>query len=300
MKFLIVGANGQLGSEYLRQCKELRYKSIGLTHQNIEISDINKTYDVLDKYDFDVIINTAAYHAKKAYADTNPNKFYEVNVFGPYYLAKYAAERNKILIHFSTDYVFSGNEVDNNYSFVEEDLPLPANLYAASKLAGENIIRTICEKHLIFRVASIYGVNGCRAKDEGNFPLMVINKLSKNENMTIVDDIIMSPTSTKSIVLKSIEILNSNSFGLFHLAGSGKATWFEFALKIAEYYNLPKELLLKSNTTNYKQEIRRGKNTSLKNNNLIKEGFSDLPSWQESLFEFINEYKTLIKEKEKL
>ena len=289
MRLLIIGANGQLGSDFVRYQNQLGYEAIALMRKDIDISIKESVYEALNKYDFDIIINTAAYHGKNAYNDDLPQKHYAINAFGAYYLANYTKEKNKILVHISTDYVFSGNSLSSNKSFCEQDLPKPANLYATSKLAGEHLIQMVWDKYFIFRVASLYGHKGCSAKNSSNFVEMVINKLSKGEKMQIVDDIFMSPTSTKSVVFKTLEVIKTDKYGLYHLAGAGSCSWYEFACEIAKTMDLPLELITPSNTNQIKQEVERGKNTSLTNKNLIDNGFEDLPHWKDNLIEYIKE-----------
>lgn len=286
MKLAIIGSRGQLGSDYIRYQNELGYEAIGLTSAEIDISSRDSVFAAFRGCKCDFIVNTAAYHGYEAYKDTAPQKYYEVNVFGPLYLAECAKDLNAGLVHFSTDYVFSGN-LETDKGFDETDLPIPANLYAASKLAGENIIRAAYDRFLIFRVASLYGHSGCRAKNNSNFVEGVIQKLDRELPVEVVGDIRMSPTSTRSVVVKSIEILREGAYDLYHLAGSGSASWYEFALEIAEAFGKG-QLVVKSNSDNIPQNIHRGKNTTLRNQKLVHHGFSDMPNWKESLREYLD------------
>ena len=132
-------------------------------------------------YEFDAIINTSAYHGNKAYEDESPQKHFDINSFGPFYLARYCAKRKIILVHFSTDYVFSGNKSQPDYLFNENDRAIPTTLYGASKLAGETLIQSIPGKNIILRIASVFGRKGCKAKGYDNFVEMIIRKYSTKE-----------------------------------------------------------------------------------------------------------------------
>lgn len=289
MKLLVIGYDGQLGYDFLDYSTRLGYEVVGINEQDCDISQRKEVFNKLSQLDFDIIVNTAAYHGYKAYKDISPSRFYQVNTFGPYYLSEFAKENDKTLVHFSTDYVFSGNSVSSEYSFTEDDKPMPANLYASSKLAGENIIPLILNKHYIIRIASIYGHKGCKAKNNSNFVEMVISKLIKKESLNIVDDIIMSPTSTKSIVNWTLKILEKENYGLYHLAGSGKCSWFEFAKEICGYMGYNSDLIIQSSTKKVKQEIHRGKNTSLRNNKMIDKDIENLQNWKINLHEYLDE-----------
>jgi len=289
MKLLVLGANGQLGSDFIHYADQLGYETVGLTHEDVEVTNREQLFEVLSRMGFDAIINTTAYQGPKAYRDSSPAASYDVNAYAPYHLAEFAAENNKVLVHIGTDFVFSGCTPPEAHAFTEQDLPQPANLYAASKLAGEALIPLATESYFVFRLASLYGATGSRAKGHSNFVKMVVNKLSNKEPVRIVDDIRSSPTSAKSVVFKIAEVIETEKYGLYHLAGSGSCTWYEFAVEIASQLELPVDLIERSSTREVTQEVKRGNNTSLRNQRLIDEGFEDLAPWQENLREYLRE-----------
>lgn len=289
MKLLVIGVDGQLGGDFARLAGELGCQTVEPIGGRFDVADETAIAAALDAVEFDVIVNTSAYHGHRAYEDTSPERHLAVNAQGPYYLARYAERREKALLHFSTDYVFSGREPAVGEGFRESDRPAPTNLYGASKLAGETLVGIPNARVLICRVASLYGRRGCKAKGGQNFVETVIAKLSRGERMQVVDDIVMSPTSTASVVRKSIELLAAGKSGLFHLAGSGSCSWYELAVEIASCQGLPVELVARSSTENVVQEIQRGKNTALSNSRLIEEGLADLPPWRASLREYLAE-----------
>ncbi len=289
MRLLIIGGNGQLGSDFNRYAPLLKYEVCNLTHEDVEITNRDSVFNTLNTLNFDVIINTATYHGQKAYEDKTPDNSYAVNMFGPFYLAQYAQEHGKKFVHFSTDYVYSGNVDCPEGGFSEEDLPIPGNIYGTSKLAGEHLVGITCEQSLIIRVASLYGYNGCRAKNNSNFVEMMMAKMRNHENIKVVDDIFMSPTSTKSIVQWTVKLLENNQTGLYHLAGSGGCSWYDLTIAIAKFLNYPENLIERSSTRHIQQEVKRGNNTALHNKKLQKTLGSNLPHWQECLHEYLTE-----------
>ena len=270
MKLIILGKDGQLGSDFIKYGKDYGYETIGLSHKEIEVSDANSINSALSKYNFDGIINTTAYHGVNAYSDLNPIKHYSVNAYGPYFLAQYAEKHKKYFVHYSTDYVFSGNNKSIGYYFSEYDLPIPANLYAASKYAGENLIQITSAKYLICRVASIYGENGCKAKGFDNFVEMIIRKYQNGEILRIVDDIQSSPTSTIAIIKTTLKLIKLNCIGLYHISGQGSCSWYEFAKQIFSNMGYSMNKLERVTTKEVKQEIKRGCNTSLQSKKLLE------------------------------
>lgn len=285
----MIGATGQLAQDYIHFAPELGVEVEAVDFPEIDITKPSTIANTLDDRRFDALINTAAYHGYEAYKDKRPEMYYAVNVFGPFNLAEYAKKRDVKLVHFSTDYVFSGNPFAPREGFTEEDHPIPVNLYAASKLAGEQIIPVVWSKHFIFRIASLYGFAGCKAKNRSNFVEMVIAKLSSEEPMQVVDDIHMSPVSTRAVVYKSMEVIQSEKFGLYHLAGAGQCTWYTFAAEIARLSGLRTDILSPSTSQHVEQDIVRGENTAMRNQRLVESGFKDLHPWQSHLEVYLEE-----------
>lgn len=289
MKLLVVGCSGQLGSDYLKIGPALGHEVGGLDYPELDLGDPQGIHRILSGRDFDVLINTAAYHGPEAYRDPSPDLFFSINVFGPFHLSRFAMERDASFITFSTDYVFSGNADPGREGFSESDRPIPANLYAASKLAGENLTRADNPRAYVFRVASLYGPKGCKAKAGSNFVEMVITKLSSGQSLEVVDDIRMSPTSTCAVVKKSLQVVEEERSGLYHLAGSGSCTWYEFASEIAEAMGFDPALVNRATTKTVHQELRRGRNTALRNDELLAGGFGDLPHWRQHLLSYLED-----------
>src|SRR5581483_3499946 len=112
--------------------------------------------------------------------------------------------------------------------YTEDDRPGPVNVYGASKVAGEDLICAYCERHYIVRVASLFGRVGCRAKGHSNFVKMVLDKVQRGEPLMVVEDQIMSPTWTRSVAARTLDLLEAGAgFGLYHMAGSGACSWYE-------------------------------------------------------------------------
>jgi len=287
MKLVIIGSDGQIGFEFVEKAKKYNYEVIPLTHKQIEVSEENSIIQVLDDYEFDAIINTSAYHANKAYEDKNPKKHFDVNVFGPFYLARYCEKRDKIFVHFSTDYVFSGNKSRSDYFFNENDKPIPSNLYGASKFSGEVLIQSIPGKNIILRISSVYGYKGCKAKGYDNFVEMIIRKYESGETLEVVKDIFMTTTSAELVVDTTIKLVKNNNCGLFHLVGNDNCSWFDFAKEIFNLMNFSDDKLLPTESAKTKQIIDRGKNTSLSNNKIKKLGI-EIDHWKFYLKQYIN------------
>jgi len=225
MRIVVIGSTGQLGTDLVKVLKN-DHEVIGLTHRDIEVSDYNSCL-ILKEHKPDVIVNTAAFH-KTDQCEDEPLKAFQVNALGAKNVTTISREIGAITVYISTDYVFDGSK-DSPY--IENDTPNPINTYGISKLAGELYTKQN-PKHYIFRVASLFGMAGASGKG-GNFVETMITKAKKNESISVVDDMWMSPTYTKdaaSIIKKVLEL--KLPFGIYHATNKGYCTWFQFAEEI--------------------------------------------------------------------
>ena len=226
MRITIIGSNGQLGRDLVRVFKGYDLKP--LTHEDVEITDFPQLKNVIEEYIPDVIINTAAFHNVPE-CEKKPEKAFLVNSIGVKNLADLCRINNIILIHISTDYIFDGKK---NSPYHEEDIPNPLNVYGISKLAGEFLAKRV-EKHYIIRVASLFGVSGCRAKGGGNFVKTMINFAKTKKAVQVTSNIVCSPTYTLDAAIRIKEILEKKlPYGIYHVTNSGSCSWYEFAVEI--------------------------------------------------------------------
>ncbi|MCP2518858.1 dTDP-4-dehydrorhamnose reductase [Candidatus Aminicenantes bacterium AC-335-A11] len=226
MKVLIIGSNGQLGNDLVRVFD--RDDLYPLTHQEIEITDFSRTKNIIEKFMPEVIINTAAFHNVPE-CEKKPERAFLVNSIGVKNLADICRANNITLVYISTDYVFDGKK---NSPYNEDDTPNPLNVYGISKLAGEFLAKRT-EKHYIIRVASLFGVSGCRAKGGGNFVKTMLNFAKTKESIQVTSNIICSPTYTLDAAKKIREILDEGfPYGIYHVTNSGSCSWYEFAVEI--------------------------------------------------------------------
>jgi len=278
MKIAIIGSTGQLGTDLMKALQD-GYEVLGLTHKDIEVTDYNSCL-VLKEHRPDVIINTAAFH-KTDLCEDDPIRTFSVNAIGSRNIASISNEIKATTIFISTDYVFDGYK---NEPYAETDTPNPINTYGISKLAGEFYTRQN-EKHYIMRVASLFGVAGASGKG-GNFVETMIAKAKKNETITVVDDMWMSPTYTKDAANIIKKILNARlSFGTYHGANGGYCTWFQFAKEIFKLTGLDASLTpIKTNQLGSK--AKRPTFSALRSIELAKYGIQ-VREWREALRDYL-------------
>ncbi len=231
MKVLILGANGQLGSDLLRLCQS-RSGDTGLVplyRDDLDVANLESIPKVLKNYTFDVLINCTGYH-KTDEVELHATEAILINAHAVRALGQACKSAGVRFVHVSTDYVFGG---DKARPYVETDCPNPLNVYGASKLLGENLgLREYPDSTLILRVASLFGIAGASGKG-GNFVETMLRVGKEKGQLRVVNDIKMSPTSTADaarIILFLVE--KAAPAGIYHVVNSGQATWFEFAREI--------------------------------------------------------------------
>ena len=227
------------------------------------------------------MINTAAYHNVPK-CESNPLLAFKINGLGSLNLAKLSSEIGFKLVHFSTDYVFDGQK---NKPYLEEDKPNPLNIYAATKLSGENFIQNYCEKYFVIRISGIYGKVPCRAKGD-NFVSNMIKFSKEKPEVRVVDDEVLTPTPTYHIALNIIELMETENFGLYHMTCEGECSWYEFAKTIFETINI-KTPLYNASVKDFPSNVKRPFYSVLENSKLKEIKLNRMPHWQNGLREFL-------------
>lgn len=216
---LITGGNGMLATDLHI---ELEKENCKITSIDLEELDICNEKAVHGKFAIlkpKIVINCAAFTAVDK-CETDP-KAYEVNGTALKYLAE-ASVNNKVkLIHFSTDYIFSGEfkkPIPENWN------PSPINKYGEGKLAGENqILNTHRLSYAIFRVQWLYGRNG------NNFVDTMLKLSKEKKEINVVNDQIGRPTSTSYLAQLVVAALKENLTGVYHLGPSNYCSWYDLA-----------------------------------------------------------------------
>lgn len=276
MNVVVIGANGQLGMDVLQAFADIA--PTGLTHEQIEISDIDSVSTVLSRLKPTLVINTAAYH-KVDDCEKYPEKAFAVNATGALNLAKVSESHGFDLLHVSTDYVFDGRK---QAPYVETDLPRPLNVYAASKLAGEHFVLAYSSRSFVVRSSGLYGQNKCRAKGGRNFIDTMLFLASQGKDINVVNDEILTPTYTFHLAKQIRELANLRQYGLYHVTNNGSCSWFEFAREIFKCANLSPNLQPTS-AAQFPSAVKRPSYSVLDNAALRSVGADLMPHWTESL-----------------
>jgi dTDP-4-dehydrorhamnose reductase len=256
------------------------FESIGLLHKDLDVCDPASCRKLAELKPA-AVINTAAFHKTDSCED-DPAKAFNVNAVGAYNVSRVCAEIGATHVFISTDYVFSGSK---GAPYDEEDTPSPVNVYGTSKLAGERLTATYSQRHYIVRSSSLYGRAGASGKG-GNFIETILKKASAGEEITVVDDVVMSPTSTRDLARVVCSMLRRGlPFGVYHVANSGSCSWWEFAKQIVTDAGLETEVK-RTNSSEYPRKAKRPQVSALATVRLAEFGIS-VPSWQDALADYI-------------
>jgi len=232
VKILLFGANGQVGWELQRSLCCLGELLVFDRHTaNFEQPD--KLRDIIRRQRPSHIVNAAAYTAVDK-AETEQEEAHRINTEAVDLLAHEAKRLNAMLIHYSTDYVFDGNKSN---SYLEDDATKPINVYGKTKLKGEEAIQDSGCDYLIFRTSWVYSTHG------SNFAKTILGLAQEREMLNIVHDQHGVPTSAQLIsevtalcMHRLMYDKNPDALGseVYHLAPSGKTTWYGFAKYLLE------------------------------------------------------------------
>jgi dTDP-4-dehydrorhamnose reductase len=230
MRIVIVGSNGQLGSDLVRVLQERHQNFVALSRSDLDITERLGLSDRLGKHHPDVIINCSVYHPVDE-CETNPERSFAVNAIAVRDLALAAKDLHASVVHFSSDYVFDGEQ---GRPYCEEDTLKPLSVFGASKVAGEQLLRAVLPNHFMIRTSGLYGLTGSRVK-RGNFVETMLRLGRETGKVRVVNDVRMAQTSTQNLAKQAVALIHTKNYGTYHAVDHGDYSWCEFARKIFEY-----------------------------------------------------------------
>jgi dTDP-4-dehydrorhamnose reductase len=284
MKVLVIGANGQLGTDVVQAFVDNGDDVCAASHADIEISEVDSVRQKLFGVNPELIVNTAAMHNVDS-CEREPDRAYAINALGPRNLAIVAGQTGSVLMHVSTDYVFDGCK---GLPYHELDLPRPLNVYGNTKLAGEYYIRTGVEKHFVLRTSALYGKAPCRGKGGRNFVELMLKLAGEGREIRVVDEEVVSPTPTDELARQIVGLSRSKSYGLYHATAEGSCSWFEFARTIFAVSNVRADLRIAS-PGEFPAKVARPQCSVLQNRALTQEGLNVFGAWQAGLLRYLRE-----------
>jgi dTDP-4-dehydrorhamnose reductase len=280
-KILVLGKSGQLGEAISRHEGPWEYTYMGRDDLDLEKRDSIK--EILVNREFDVLINSAAYTAVDE-AEKDRDRAWMINAAAPEEMAEVCTEKNALLIHISTDYVFGKN---SNRPLEENDQLDPINHYGATKLLGENSIRKTTKNHIIIRTSWLYGLSG------KNFPKTMLSLAEKRKELKVVYDQIGNPTFADDLAVAIREIIEKydpdRHPGTYHFSNEGVCSWYDFALSVFDFHG--KKIEVEPVTSEAFPTKAERPPFSVLNKKKIKDTFGmKIRHWREALADFSENY----------
>ncbi len=286
MRILLLGNTGQLGWELERTLAPLG-EVIPLDYPALDLADEGQVRLLVRRVAPQVIVNATAYTAVDR-AETESDLAYAVNARAPQLLAEEAQAIGAALIHFSTDYVFDGVK---GAPYVETDLPNPLGVYGASKLAGEQAIQQVGGVYLILRAAWVYSTR------RESFVTKVLQWARQQRALRIVADQVSNPTWARALAEITAQLLAQGGLqvvpwlaeraGLYHLAGDGYASRYEWAQAILRLDPHPEEQIVEAVepalTTDFPTPAHRPLFSALNCDKFMDTFGLRLPDWRNAL-----------------
>lgn len=276
MKYLIVGAKGQLGQELQHLLSNQHVEFVAFDADELDITNREQVFETLQSINPDVVLDAAAYTAVDAAEDEGKELNWLVNAEGTKNLADAVANIDSILVYVSTDYVFDGTK-DGEY--LESDVTHPMNEYGKAKLAGEEAVLNSGAKAYIVRTSWVFGEYG------NNFVFTMQKLAQKLDKLTVVDDQLGRPTWTKTLAQFMMHLISVEAdYGIYHLSNDGEATWYEFAKEILK----DEDVVVEPVTSDaFPQKAYRPKKSVMSLEKSKGTGFA-IPSWKDALNVFLS------------
>ncbi|WP_209828827.1 dTDP-4-dehydrorhamnose reductase [Acinetobacter guillouiae] len=299
MKILLLGKNGQVGWELQRALQPLGdvvALDRAANENNLigDLEDFKQIQYTIEKVKPCVVVNAAAYTAVDK-AESDQNKADLINHLAVKKLAELCKLQNCLLIHYSTDYVFSG---EGEKPWSENDLTNPVNFYGTTKRLGEVALEQSGCSFLNFRTCWVYGSHG------NNFIKTMLKLASSREELSIINDQVGAPTGAALIADITSQALRYYSLsnlskqkelcGHYHLAAAGECSWYEYAQFVFELakqngQNLAIQKINAIETKSYPTPAKRPLNSRLNTYKLQTNFKIHLPDWKLGVAQVLEE-----------
>ncbi len=279
-KIALIGANGMLASALIRQLPA-EYELLPYDLPEFDLTDREQVVALREQAPH-IILNCAAYTNVDG-CEKHRELAMRVNGEGPGLLAELALEVGAVLVHVSTDFVFSG---DKQQPYQENDATGPLSVYGQSKQLGEQrILQSGLKSYFIVRTSWLYGADG------NNFVETMIRLAKERDELKVVADQRGTPTWTDDLAQALFSLLLTEKYGIYHFSNSGDCSWFEFAAEIVnqlkEFEPVKVEKILPIPTEDYPLPATRPKYSVMSKDKIMAATAIRLTSWQQSLARYL-------------
>lgn len=280
---LVTGSTGQLGSDVVKELLKRGYSTLSPNRSELNLCSEDNIRNYILNSNCEAIVHCAAY-TQVDKAEDEKDLCIKINATATKHIVKCAKILDIPMIYISTDYVFDGTK-DGKYT--ENDETNPINIYGESKLAGEKYVQEILDKYYIVRTSWVFNING------KNFIETMLRLSKANNQLSIVNDQIGSPTYTKDLSRLLVDMLETSKYGLYHATNEGYCSWYEFADTIFKLANINIDIKA-INSNEYASRAKRPMNSKLSKDKLIEYGFKPLPHWEDALKDYLIRRRDLL------
>ncbi|MFA7364948.1 MAG: NAD(P)-dependent oxidoreductase [Patescibacteria group bacterium] len=301
-KILILGSNGNLGGQLFDNIVGLSdFQVIPYDRTDLNLLEQDSIVSKISKVKPDLIINATAYNAvdKCEEFDDEFKLAKKINADALKYIGKAAIKNNAVLVHYSSDYVFGGDECtvgdDDSFlkfkekgGFTEDDVPCPINKYGITKLMGEEELLKLKDKNLkyyIIRTSKLFGPKGKSNEAKDSFFDLMLNISKDKKEVNVVSEELSCFTYTKDLAIQTLDILNNKEdFGIYHVRNSEPAIWYDAARELFRLKNIKTKINPVSSDL-FPRPAKRPKYSVLANTKLPA-----LRTWKDALEEYLKKY----------
>ena len=278
MKFLVTGANGQLGRDVMRALVLHGASAVGVGRADADITDADAVHALISRVRPDVVIHSAAYTAVDR-AEEQRELCRATNEDGTRNVARAADACDASMVYISTDYVFDGQ---GTLPFSEDAITAPINWYGITKEAGERAVRETCVNAWILRTAWAFGLTG------RNFVQTMLRLGREKPELRVVADQIGSPTYTADLAEAIVGLTMGHApYGNYHATNEGFVSWCDFARAILRCAAIDTPVAAIPSSA-YTVAAKRPHNSRLSKRKLAALGLS-LPPWEDALRRYLRE-----------
>ena len=298
---LLLGANGQVGHALQTSLNSLG-KVVACTRAQLDFDQMPEQVGralgaLMQQHQPTVVVNASAYTAVDR-AQTEPELAQRINALAPGLIAQAAQAADACVVHYSTDYVFKGDQLT---PYVETDATAPQSVYGQSKLAGEQAVASGCARDLIFRTSWVVSAHG------GNFLKTMLKLAQERDALSVVSDQVGAPTSAALLALITTQVLQAllaqpgldPRWGLYHLTASGHTNWHAYACYVIAQarragwpIKVQDEAIKPIATKDYPVAAARPLNSRLDTGKLCQAFGLTLPDWRVGVDEVLRALKS--------
>ena len=272
---LITGSNGQLGTELCHLLDERNISYTATDSAEMDITDKDAVDAVFQAVKPTFVFHCAAYTAVDKAEDEGKELDEKINVSGTKNIAEAAEAAGAVLVYISTDYVFDGTNAGEYPVDAETN---PKNEYGRTKLAGEQLVQSICSNYYIIRTSWVFGQYG------HNFVYTMRRLAETYPILTVVSDQVGRPTWTRTLAEFMVHVMETKpATGIYHLSNDNSCSWYEFACEILKDFDVEVKPVT---SEEYPQKAYRPKHSVMDLSKAKATGFA-IPTWQEALASFV-------------